>query len=108
MCWTGEPTAKHSVPAHETLVRRLVPGGFGVVWIVQLVPSQRSASVLLGKVPEVAKAPTAVHAVAAVHETEVSAAAVAPAGVGALWTVQLVPFQVSTRTWVGALAGAVS
>jgi hypothetical protein len=77
------PTAVHDVAeVHETPLRSLLvaPLGFGVVWIVQLLPSQRSASVVPGA--PVLEKPTAVQAAADVHETPLREAAVAPLGLG--------------------------
>jgi len=92
MVWPSpdNPTAVHFVAdVHDTPRRLLLGGplGLGVVWIVQLVPSQRSANVpplpMLG--PD---SPTAVHAVADVHET---AFRLPPLGV--VWVVQVLPSQ---------------
>jgi hypothetical protein len=80
---------------HDTPFRAMVvaPAGLGVLWIVQLVPSQISASVRW--VLPTSYDPTAVHAVADVHDTPFRAMVVALAGVGVLWIVQLVPSQIS-------------
>jgi hypothetical protein len=56
------------------------------------VPSQRSASVTGVPVLSVLF-PTAVHAVAEMHDTPDSLLACAPLGLGVVWIVQLVPFQ---------------
>jgi hypothetical protein len=58
----------------ESTLSRL-PAGAGMLWIVQLVPFQRSANATkeLPKLPGVPEYPTAVHAVADVHDTAVSA-----------------------------------
>src|SRR5436853_69670 len=89
----------------------------GVDWIVQLVPSQRSASSVAPKLGA-KNSPTAVQAVAALHDTAsnwvpvlpaVAAVQdtlakllrVAPAGSGTAWIAQLVPFQRSTRACPG-------
>jgi hypothetical protein len=69
---------------HETPVRYCVPEGFGVGWIVQLVPSHRSAKVL----PNTPKAglsvelPTAVHAEAEEQDTAPKALPRDPDGSG--------------------------
>jgi hypothetical protein len=67
---------------HDTPDRLLTVGplGLGVVWIVQLEPSQRSANgpPLLS--------PTAVHAMADAHDT--ADRMPPPLGLGVLWTVQ--------------------
>ena len=63
------PTASHAVAdVQETPLSWLLvaPDGIGVVWMVQFVPSQRSASSPLPV------SPTASHAVADVHEMLVS------------------------------------
>jgi hypothetical protein len=87
---------------HETLLRLGVPVvGLGVGWIVQLVPFHRSASVVLGNAFVVEYPPTAVQAVAALHDTPPSVASVAPDGIGVLWIVQLLPFQPSARALSG-------
>ena len=80
--------------AHDTPWRTLnKPVGLGVLWIVQLVPFQRSARGTFE--PLVATNPTAVHAVPAVHDTPFTPLSGTPAGLGVLWSVQLVPFQAS-------------
>ena len=83
--------------AHETDSRSLssAPGGLGVGWIVHVDPFHRSANVHSPHAPGGAdgglSVPTAVHALAEVHETEVSALSAAPGGFGVGWTAQLVP-----------------
>src|SRR5664279_155130 len=65
--------------------------GLGVVWTVQLVPFQRSASVTTVK--PVLDNPTAVQAVLDVHDTPPRLLPVVPVGLGVVWIDQLVPFQ---------------
>src|SRR5205807_1475484 len=100
----GVPTAVQSVAVgHDTLLNTGEPvAGLGVVWIAQPLPFQRSARVLSGKLFVVEYPPTAVHAVAALHDTPVSDALTVPVGSGVVWTVQLVPFQRSATTLSGA------
>ena len=76
---------------HDTADRLLLvaPLGMGMVWIVQVLPSQNSASVAPAPL-----FPTAVQAVADVHET---AFRLPPLGVGLVWTVQVLPSQRSTN-----------
>jgi hypothetical protein len=71
----------------------------GVVWTVQLLPFQRSAKGALGNPAPVvvAKPPAAVQAVAALHDTPVKVANVAPAGLGVVLIVQVVPFHCSAN-----------
>src|SRR5947209_9752304 len=67
-----EPTAVQAVAAeHETpsSVLDVLPGGVRVAWIVQLRPSQRSASGSVTPPVDVLPKPTAVHAVADEHDT---------------------------------------
>jgi hypothetical protein len=67
------------------------PGGFGVRWIVQLLPFQRSANVKTGvNVFVVPHDPTAVHALADVHDTPDRPLSNAR-GLGVGWIVQLLP-----------------
>ena len=85
-----EPTAMQAVPElHDTPDSELDvdPLGFGVDWIVQPVPLQRSANVPLFEVP------TAVQAVAELHDTPDKELAVAPLGLGVCWIVHDVPSQ---------------
>ena len=77
---------------HDTAAR---PPDCGVVWIDQAVPFQRSAS---GFAPP-AELPTAVHAAAAVHDTE-SRTASLPEGLGEPCTDHFVPFQASASVRV--------
>src|ERR1700730_2292988 len=89
------PTAVQAVAVlHDTPFRKLLtaPAGLGVGWIFQLLPFQRSASVT--RVPEpLPESPTAVQAVAAVHDTPIRKLPVAPVGLGVGWIAQLLPFQ---------------
>jgi hypothetical protein len=71
------------------------PLGLGVVWIVQVVPSQLSAKLLP------AATPTAVHAVAEVHDTPDRA--LIELGFGVRWIVHVVPFQLSATVITGAI-----
>ena len=77
---------------HDTAFRKLncAPDGFGVAWIAQVVPFQRSA-----KVPEF-EPPTAVHDDAEVHDTPLSPAPPC-GGLGVAWIAQVVPFQCSAK-----------
>jgi hypothetical protein len=66
------PTAVHDVAVgHDTPFSSLTsaPGWFRVVWIAQLVPFHLSASIEGGTSKPVLAPPTAVQAVAAVHDT---------------------------------------
>ena len=70
---------------------------FAVAWIVQLVPSQASASVALAPpLGESDDQPTALHMVADTHDTP-SSVLFPVLGVGTLWMVQLVPSQRSAN-----------
>jgi hypothetical protein len=80
----------HDTPSNWMLSKPLF--GPGVLWIDQLEPFQRSAS--LEPNAKVAGPPTAVHAVAAVQDT---APSVAPERLGVVWTVQVLPFQTSAK-----------
>lgn len=82
--FTAYPTAVQLVAVvHETAESALVvaPAGFGVVWIDQAVPFHASARVTSTPEP-LTYSPTAMQAVAAVHETPESALLVAPEGAG--------------------------
>ena len=87
------PTATQVVSdEHDTAARSADPlSGLGIVWIAQLVPSQRSTMPVL----LVSLSPTAVQAFAAVHDTLPSRASGPTAGV--LSIVQLVPSHRSAR-----------
>ena len=91
-----DPTATHAVAdVHDTSPRPVNrrPDGFGVAWTVQLVPSQRSAKVVLSE-----RRPTAVQALAEVQETAESV----PATGGEFWYVDAVPFHLSKRAVAAA------
>jgi hypothetical protein len=93
------PTAVHvEAVLHETPVKPLavVSGGLGVGWIVQLVPSQRSAKVtpLLAEKPS--ESPTAVQALGDVHDTLLRST-VACGTLAVDWIVQLVPSHTSAK-----------
>jgi hypothetical protein len=96
------PTAVHAFAAvQDTLLKRLyaepfAPPGFAVDWIFQLVPFQRSASVLW---PLKYLVPTAVHSFAAVQDTALREVLFPTPGFAVVWTFQLVPFQRSARIW---------
>ena len=98
------PTAIQAVvDAHDTATRDVSDPALAVDWIDQLIPFHRSAnaSVLrpLGDGP-VVKEPTAVHAVAEMHDTPsrpTPSSWPEPEGVGVAWIDQLVPFHRSTN-----------
>src|SRR3954454_2845088 len=72
---------------HETPVSVSEPGS-GTACTVQLVPSQRSAS---GATTPFRYSPTAVHAVAEVHDTASRALSIAPLAGGLAWTAHAPP-----------------
>jgi len=74
------------------------PVGLGVVWIFQDVPFHASANVPLRSLP------TAVHAVADVHDTPDSTEN--PGGLGVAWIFQDVPFHASANVPLGPLPTA--
>jgi hypothetical protein len=89
------PTAVHSFTAHDTPDRRnelriLYCVGAGVNSITQVLPSHRSASAWRRPL---LVCPTAVQAVADVHDTPDSTLLVAPGGFWVVWVDHLVPFQ---------------
>ena len=91
------PTAVQAVAeVHDTLYRidDFTPLGLGVGSTVQVVPFHFSATVKEAPVvgPSELEVPTAVQAVAEVHETPSRFGLVAPVGVGVVWIVQAVPF----------------
>ena len=107
------PTAMQAVAdVHATPFRPMLNGvpeyamGLGVLWITQLDPFQRSASIAESCVSALVNRydPTAVHAVAVVHDTPVNGAPCAPAGPGVLWIDQLLPSQRSARLHLQASA----
>ena len=73
------------------------PDGVGVVSICQLDPCHCSASVCPVPEPFRKYDPTAVQVPSAVQDTPDSRLRVAPAGLGVVWIVQLLPFQRSAR-----------
>jgi hypothetical protein len=86
-----DPTAVHAVvDAHDTPPNLLsvASTGLEVLWTDQLAPFDRSASV--ARVVPLMNVPTAVHAVADVHDTPLSALKLRA---GVSWIVQLTPFQ---------------
>jgi hypothetical protein len=87
------PTALQlAADVQATPLRKLnsAPEGFGVGWMLHLVPFQCSA-----KVPEF-EPPTAVHDDAEVHDTPLSPAPPC-GGLGVAWIAQVVPFQCSAK-----------
>jgi hypothetical protein len=92
-----KPTAMHAeAPGQATPISRppLPPGTFEVAWRLQLLPSQRSATV--ENAPELSReAPTAVHADEDEHETLFRKANCDPDGSGVDFTVHFVPFHCS-------------
>ena len=87
---------------HDTLLNIGLPdAGLSVVWIVHLAPFQRSASVLSEKLFVVEYPPTAVHALPAVHDTDVRLASVAPVGSEMVRMCQLEPSHRSASTLSG-------
>lgn len=86
----------HATPFSWTSVAGV---GLGIVSALQLVPFQLSAIATLR--PLTIALPTAVHAVAEVHETALNEAPVLPEGTGTGWSVQLVPFQRSATGRIG-------
>jgi hypothetical protein len=102
------PTAVQlAAPVHEIPYRAVspAPAGSGTSWIVQVLPSQRSAS------GDSATAlltddPAAVQAVAEVQETADNRNSSPPAGAGTGWNTQVLPFQVSANGVGSALPRA--
>src|ERR1035437_2126470 len=102
------PTAVHAcADTHDTPLnpvvglRRAPAGGWGVDWIAQLVPPQRSPTVA-GAPPPLVESPTAVHAPAVTHDTPVrSTLSRSPAGSGMDWIAQLVPSHRSANVTSG-------
>jgi hypothetical protein len=88
---TGEPTAVHAeADVQETLLRKALPDGVGVVWIRHRVPFHRSARVVPSALP-----PTAVQAESDVQDTLFRAPP--PAGLGVGWMLQVWPFHRCAR-----------
>jgi hypothetical protein len=65
--------------------------GLDMTWTDQLVPFQRSATKVLPLAKLMGAGPTAMHAVAEVHDTPLNDPDVPP-GLGVVWTDQPVPF----------------
>ncbi len=99
---TKSPTASHALAdAQETSLSWLLvaPRGLGVAWMLQPPPFQVSASVSL--VLPLTNKPTAVHAVAEVHEIPVSCPALAS---WMLMTVHVPPLSRSASRWLPVLS----
>ncbi len=100
------PTAMQAaVEGQDTPLRVAVaaPVGLGVVCIDQLDPFQLSASVPSPMEPMM-ELPTASHKVFEGHDAPLRLLRVAPAGLGEVWSDQLIPFQLSASvTWVPEL-----
>ena len=85
------PTAVQArVDVHDTPNSTAPPAGLGVGWIDHLLPFQRTASVCCPSAPAGLKLPTAMHALAEVHETPLRPLPLA--GVGVRWIAQRAPF----------------
>jgi hypothetical protein len=94
------PTAvQATAELHDTLLRVLAmaPAGLGVDCSFQTVPFHLSANVTSEEEALLKDDPTAIHAVAELHETPASFVTIAPAGSGVACTVQAVPFHTSAR-----------
>ena len=92
------PTATQAVAEVHEIPRRMLPVawlGFGTGWSFQAVPVHLSA--MANSLPSLLMRPTAVQAVAALHDTPRSSPGTGPSGRGVGWIVQLVPFQRSAR-----------
>jgi hypothetical protein len=90
------PTAVQALAdVHDTLYRKVndEPVGLGVCWIDHLLPFQRSASVTV--VVPLEEAPTAVQALADVHDTPFRMINDPPVGLGVCWIDHVLPFQPS-------------
>jgi hypothetical protein len=88
---------------HETLSSSPPPRGSGVLSIAHLEPFQRSARVIQTRVT-LSYAPTAVHAVADVHDTPLSCEVAGVRAADAVfWIVSREPFQRSTKVRWGKL-----
>jgi hypothetical protein len=95
------PTAVQTLTDVQDTPVRSNDGGPEVLWILQLVPFQTSASGCSTLLPVwegggVPSAPTAAHASGDVHET---AFMIEEGRVGVLWTDQLKPFQASASVY---------
>jgi hypothetical protein len=75
----------------------VAPAGFGVTWVAQVVPFHTSTSVTLELCRLLPLNPTAVQAVAELHDTAFSWLARAPEALGIDWTAHAVPFQSSAK-----------
>jgi hypothetical protein len=92
------PTAAHAArEVHDTPFRVPPPAGLGVAWTRQVWPFHCSASVTRVR-DLLVVAPTAVQAERETHATPARELDAAPAGLGAAWVRQVVPFQCSART----------
>ena len=82
---------------HDTLASLLAtaPAGLGVDCSFQMVPFHLSARVTSEPEALLKDDPTAVQAVAVLHDTPASFVTIAPAGLGVACTVQAVPFHTS-------------
>jgi hypothetical protein len=92
------PTAvQATAELHDTLARLLAtaPAGLGVDCSFQVVPFHLSAKVTSESEALLKEEPTAIHAVAELHDTPASFVTIAPAGSGVACTVQAVPFHTS-------------
>ena len=93
----GDPTAVQALmDVHDTPLSRLLgaPAWLGVGWIDQLVPFQRSTRDRpAGRLDQVENVPTAVQALAEVHDTPLSELPMSSAGSATAWTDQLFPSQ---------------
>jgi hypothetical protein len=73
------------------------PEGFGVDWIVHVLPLNASANAEVTVPAPLMVYPTAVQVEVAVHDTPSRALPEAPEGFGVDWTFQLVPFHASAN-----------
>lgn len=85
------PPAMHEFAEPHPTARSKTPLTEGVAWTDQLLPFQRSANAAPLKLLLV-WSPTAVHALAELHETAFSSLKMAPVGTGVAWSAQPVPF----------------
>ena len=77
----------------------MVPVGFGVAWMAQVLPSQCSASVFV-RLPVPVYCPVAAQLVAEVQETAASWSADDPSLLGVGWIAHVLPFQDSANVAV--------
>lgn len=92
----SDPTAVHKLGEHDTLVRPLstpLPTRLGVFWTAQVVPSHRSAKG--APTPPMSWDPTAVQALAELHDT--ASRELAAGSDGVFWTAQAVPSHATTN-----------